>query len=691
MKEKKKNVREKILNIVLNTFIVVFGIILLFSIYNNVQVSIFGKDYSDFFGYSIFEVQTGSMKPEIDPGDWILVKSSQNIKLDDIITYKQDGEFITHRVIGVYNNTFITKGDANNSKDDPIDQKQVVGKVVKILPHFGILKKTIFNPIVLVAIITTILVSNYVLKKNKKEVKEEEIKREKIIVAEKTDKEEVIDELIEEKVETKKEKIGLLNKLKEKLSKNKKQKIEEQIIEENKNENFSELTIIEDDDLGSKTEEELNEMFEEISSYIPVDASEIDETFLEIAQNEIDEEAPAIEIKPVVEEEEEEEIEESPNKLNLELLETGKKSKNIIEKFISVKMDEIKEIINILDNDGKTYVNEPTIKNKLMCYYIDAKYYNYYGDLDVSSLKKQIDKIEKYIDSSSELLKKKYTGSDTKYSEKVDKFLNIIKTIARLELANISISDRKAKEEYYKNELTNYSKISGWDISEIKTSISEILKIQRNYVGIVEYLCKKFETNMFKLEINKLKTNKKMFAVDLEHNITFGKLYSDYIIDKTYSEGVIAENKIIILLNLLSINLIRDMIASDFDKKYILYFPETIYSKSTKLDKLLSMIEDEHAKESVIILTDINGLNANKVIIRKLKKAGYKFGLAIANESTLETRNATTTALVDYIFVDKNMPNIIKIAASLPDDVADKLVYENVIDKISDFGGEEEE
>ena len=37
------------------------------------------------------------------------------------------------------------------------------------------------------------------------------------------------------------------------------------------------------------------------------------------------------------------------------------------------------------------------------------------------------------------------------------------------------------------------------------------------------------------------------------------------------------------------------------------------------------------------------------------------------------------------------MPNLIKIAASLPDEVADKLVYENVIDKISDFGGEEEE
>ena len=182
MEIKKKKISEKLINIILNIFIVIFGIILLFSIYNKVQVSIFGKDYSDFFGYTIFEVQTGSMKPEINPGDWILVKSSKNVKLDDIITYKQDGEFITHRVIGVYNDTYVTKGDANNSKDDPIDKKQIVGEVIKILPNYGILKKTILNPFVLAAIIITILISNYVLKTNKKEIKSE-TNSEKTVIA----------------------------------------------------------------------------------------------------------------------------------------------------------------------------------------------------------------------------------------------------------------------------------------------------------------------------------------------------------------------------------------------------------------------------------------------------------------------------------------------------------------------------
>ncbi len=684
MEMRKNRLYEKIINKVLNIFIIVFGIILLFSIYNNIQVSVLGKDYSDLFGYSIFEVQTGSMKPEINPGDWILVKSTQNIQLEDIITYKQDGEFITHRVIGVYNDTFITKGDANNSKDDPIDKKQIVGEVVKILPHFGILKKTIFNPFVLVTLIITILIWSYVFKKNKKEAKLEQIDNNKNI-QEKLSFDERID--VQEKKSKKKQKTDKTEKNHKEIEllkelKNKKAQLEKEKVEENNN--FTEIAKIQDDELESKTEEELNEMFEEISSYIPVDASELDETFLEIAKNEIEEE-PAIEIRKE-EKVEEEEIIEPPSKLKLELLETGKKSKNIIEKFISVKVDEINEIINVLDNDGKTLVNEPTIKNKLMSSYIDSKYYNYYGDLDVSSTKKQLNKIEKYMEKAALILKKRYKGSDVKYSEKVDRFLTIFMVIASLEQANISISDKKAKEEYYKNELVNFYK----DSNSIKTAITEILKIQRNYVGIVEYLCKKFETNMFKLEVNKFKTNKKMYGLSLEHNITFGKLYSDYIIDKTYSEGVIAENKLIILLNLLSINLIKDMIVSDFENKYVIHFPESLYSKTTKLEKMLSMIEDEHAKESVIIVLSISCLMENKVLIRKLKKAGYKFALGVKNELDFEQKNYTAMSLVEYIYVDKNMPNIIKIAANLPEDVAEKIVYENISEKIGDFGGEEE-
>ena len=155
MKLAKRRIYEKIINIILDILIVIFGIILLISIYNNVQIKVLGNDYSSFFGYSMFEVQTGSMADTINPGDWIVVKTTKNIELDDIVTYSEKGEFITHRVVETYKDTFVTKGDANNSKDDPINKEQIVGKVVKILPNFGIIKKTIFNPAVLLSLIVS--------------------------------------------------------------------------------------------------------------------------------------------------------------------------------------------------------------------------------------------------------------------------------------------------------------------------------------------------------------------------------------------------------------------------------------------------------------------------------------------------------------------------------------------------------
>lgn len=668
----KKGITEKIINILLNVFIFLFGIILLISLYNNLQVKLFGKDYSDFFGYSVFEVQTGSMAPKINPGDWIIVKSSQNIELDDIITYNQDGEYITHRVIGAYNSTYITKGDANNSKDDPIDKKQIVGKVVKILPNFGIFKKTIFNPIVLAAIIITILICSFVFKKKKKEEKE---------MANFDVKEKITN--VYNNVLT-----SLKEKKNKKLEETKLKKEKEELEKQNKIEKKEEIKLIEKEKIAIEKDEEqeTQEVVEEISSYIPVDVSELDETFLEIAQNEIEEVEPVIEkVKPIVED-----IEETskPTKLNLELLENGKKCKNIIEKFVLVKLEELNEIFNVLDDDGKTYVNEPTIKNKLMSSYIDSRYYNYYGDIDLSNNKKQSIKIEKYMEAVATSMKKKYKGSDSKYSEKVDRFLNIFDVITNLEQARDSITDKKAKEEFYRRELIKYAKVSGWNNSKIKNAISDIMKIQRNYIGIIEYLFKKLETSMFDLEFNKLKTDKNMYGLSLEHNITFGKLYSDYIIDKTYNEGVIAENKVMILLNLLSVRLIRDMMNSDFNKKYILYLPKTLYSKEKKLDKTLKMIEDEHAKESVVILIKLEYLIKYKTVVKKLKKEGYQFALALTSESKIESKNYTTMNIVDYIFVDKNIPNIVKTLSTLPEDVADKLVYEDITEKIGDFGGE---
>ena len=169
---KKQNIiLEKTTNIFLNILIGIFVIILLVSIYSGFQVKVLKNDYANFFGYSMFEVQTGSMSDYIEAGDWIILKLTKNVDTNDVITYKQDGNYITHRIIEAYNGTYITKGDANSSKDEPIDQTQIVGKVVKVLGGFGIFRKTIFNPNVIIALIITLWLFNLVFNTNEENIK----------------------------------------------------------------------------------------------------------------------------------------------------------------------------------------------------------------------------------------------------------------------------------------------------------------------------------------------------------------------------------------------------------------------------------------------------------------------------------------------------------------------------------------
>ena len=80
------------------------------------------------------------MKPEIEAGEFILIKKLNNYNVNDIITYKENENFfITHRIINKSNNYFITKGDNNNLEDGKIENNQIIGKVIfhsKIIGFF---------------------------------------------------------------------------------------------------------------------------------------------------------------------------------------------------------------------------------------------------------------------------------------------------------------------------------------------------------------------------------------------------------------------------------------------------------------------------------------------------------------------------------------------------------------------------
>lgn len=132
------------------TFIV--GIV----IYSFISTQILKKDYTNIFGYTYYSVATGSMKPVISPNDLIFVKITKNVSKGDIITFKDNGSIVTHRLIDINNNKYITKGDANNTSDTGISKSDIIGKVVYIITPDVILKGIV---VVLIFIIFIVILN----------------------------------------------------------------------------------------------------------------------------------------------------------------------------------------------------------------------------------------------------------------------------------------------------------------------------------------------------------------------------------------------------------------------------------------------------------------------------------------------------------------------------------------------------
>ena len=160
---------EKILKTIFNILTIFMVFLVIIVSYNFIQINIFKKHYTNFFGFTIFEVTTGSMSGTIEINDVILVKTTKDVKVGEIITFENKDEIITHRIVAEKNDELFTKGDANNSEDLPIKRDSVIGKVIKVFPKFGIWVKVLSDVKVIGSIIITIVLFGMAVSSKKEE------------------------------------------------------------------------------------------------------------------------------------------------------------------------------------------------------------------------------------------------------------------------------------------------------------------------------------------------------------------------------------------------------------------------------------------------------------------------------------------------------------------------------------------
>lgn len=159
------------LPIVLRTaFLIVISAVIGVNIYQWNARSLTGNALPMPFGYGGAVVLSGSMEPTIGVDELIIVKAEESYKTGDIVVFQSGKMPVVHRIVAIDGEYVITRGDANNTDDDPIALSQVKGRVIAHIPRVGKVVRILKTPpAMLLLIIAAVLTVELPYRKEKEE------------------------------------------------------------------------------------------------------------------------------------------------------------------------------------------------------------------------------------------------------------------------------------------------------------------------------------------------------------------------------------------------------------------------------------------------------------------------------------------------------------------------------------------
>lgn len=167
--KEKEDARHRITGAVLTIILVVVIIFMAVAIYTFIQIKIIRKTYTHFAGVIALSEQTESMKPAINIDDIVFVSiNNSGLKKDDIIAYYDNDYVITHRLISINNDSYITLGDNSDSGIEHVNKNQILGKVIYVW-RFGTWKKTMTSPQVYILLLITLMFGSFTILEFKKD------------------------------------------------------------------------------------------------------------------------------------------------------------------------------------------------------------------------------------------------------------------------------------------------------------------------------------------------------------------------------------------------------------------------------------------------------------------------------------------------------------------------------------------
>ena len=146
-KQKKRSKKIRIIVYIILIPILICNIILI------IQSAIQPKETPELVGIKSYVIISGSMQPELNIGDIVIVKKVEDLQEGDIISFRQGQSVITHRINKIMDENgeivYQTKGDNNNVEDaDILTEDNIIGEVKFSIPKIGYIMNFLSKPMV---------------------------------------------------------------------------------------------------------------------------------------------------------------------------------------------------------------------------------------------------------------------------------------------------------------------------------------------------------------------------------------------------------------------------------------------------------------------------------------------------------------------------------------------------------------
>ena len=303
-------------------------------------------------------------------------------------------------------------------------------------------------------------------------------------------------------------------------------------------------------------------------------------------------------------------------------------SRNVIKEYVDFNKKNLKNYTKRIM--GKYYDEE--LFMKYLNVYVNVRYYNqemwvrkdfnnhitYYldkvYDKNVSDKSKFILGLFKFYYYIDDVL-------DFDFDKNMDKFLDVVD---RFRVSKLNLKDKSFKNEFRQLLVNNENK-------------------KNRFLTL-------YDSEDFNLEINKIYDD--IYNIEIDHNITIPKIFSSYAINKVWDSKMISENKLQIEYYLISIVILRDIISGKFSKKYISELSVSLFDKLEKLKRTFRILDNDIAKDLVIIKIKYNSFVKNKDTVLNYIKEGFQFAVVLDNSYLENKKNKPMLDIFKYIIVN---------------------------------------